>query len=139
MSDPKRRRPRLLTPDTAAPDPKDVLPLARKLVGLAQEQQRALELGAQEQFEWIALRRDEATERLSRLLAAEVEIPPEDAEVLKQLHDELLVADGRMEEQLRTQMARAQTKQRSFGKARKALGAYLASSSRRPGLVDERH
>jgi len=119
-------------------EPGDVVPLARKLVGLAQEQQRALDLGAREQFEWIALRRDEVTESLSRLLAAEVQVSDEDAEVLKQLHDELLATDRHMQEQLRAQMSRTSAEQRSFTKARKVLGSYLTLGPRRSGLVDKR-
>ena len=119
-------------------EPGDVVPLARKLVGLAQEQQRALDLGAREQFEWIALRRDDVTESLSRLLAAQVQVSDEDAEVLKQLHDELLATDRHMQEQLRAQMSRTSAEQRSFTKARKVLSSYLTLGPRRSGLIDKR-
>jgi len=115
-----------------------VLPLAKKLVGLAKEQRNALELGAGEQFDWIALRRDEVTERLSRLLAANTPVSPTEAATLGQLRAELLAVDGAMEAQLRAKIAEVSGRKRVFRRGRKAVGAYLAQGSDRSGLFDQR-
>jgi DNA gyrase/topoisomerase IV subunit A len=114
-----------------------VVPLARKLVALAKEQQHALELGAREQFDWIAVRRDDVTERLSKLLAAEVQVTAQEADELQELRGQLLAIDASMEGRLSAQMEALSAERRSFSKARKALGAYLASPRRR-AVVDKR-
>ena len=112
--------------------------LARKLVGLAKEQQRALGIGAKEQFSWAGLRREQVTERLSRILASQPPVSAEEAAELEALRAELLEIDGAMSEQMKAQLKELATRQRVFNRNRKALNSYLSAGPRR-GFFDQQH
>jgi len=128
-----RRRPSRIPQGAAGED--DVLPLARKLVDFAREQHRALGIDAHEQFRWITLRRDEVTERLSRLLAASVSVDAEAAAELEHLRIDMLALDAAMGQRLRAQLADAAARRRNFGRVRKSLSSYLNAGPRR-GFID---
>jgi hypothetical protein len=120
------------------PDPPEaVMPLARKLVGFAGEQQRALELGAHEQYSWAGLRRNDVTERLSRLLAASVTVTPEQAAELDALRAEMLAIDRLMEQQLRRELEQARKRQRVFSRTRKVLSSSYLNAGPRPSMLDQ--
>jgi hypothetical protein len=114
-----------------------LLLLARKLVGLAQEQQRALEIGAGEQFDWITLRRDDVTARLSSLLASGVVVSAEDSAALIQLREDLLATDAGTEKRLLALREETATQRRNFGRNKKALSSYLQVGPRRTGFLDQ--
>ncbi|HEX6512486.1 MAG TPA: hypothetical protein VF157_09325 [Chloroflexota bacterium] len=115
----------------------EVLPLARKLVGLATEQHRALEFGTKEQFDWITLRRDEVTQRLSRLLAAHVQVSPEESAALQQLRTDLLAVDDAIQTRLKRQRAEADKRRRGFSRTRKAVGSYVSLGPRQSSFLDK--
>jgi hypothetical protein len=117
------------------PDTEAVLPLAEKLVDLAHEQQNALVIGAREQFNWIALRRDEVTDRLSALVAAGICLKGSDAEQLGRLRGQLLEVDQAMQSQLVGELRKAASVRRKFVRSRKAVGSYLQAGPRR-GFLD---
>jgi hypothetical protein len=117
------------------PEAEGVLPLAQKLVGLAQEQRHALELGAREQFNWIGLRRNEVTDRLSSMLAAGTQVSEADAAALLELRTQLLKVDGTMEQHLQAEIQKAAGRGRNFARARKTVGSYLQLGPRR-GFLD---
>jgi hypothetical protein len=120
------------------PDPPEaVMPLARKLVGFAGEQQRALELGAHEQYSWAGWRRNDVTERLSRLLAASVPVTPEQAAELDALRAEMLAIDRLMEQQLRRELEQARKRQRVFSRTRKVLSSSYLNAGPRPSMLDQ--
>ena len=122
----------MTTLEAPPPDqPTELMPLARKLVGLAREQRNALQHGAREKYRWIWLRRNEVTERLSRLLAARVPVEPEQAAELLALRDDMLAVDKDIEQLLRGALAEVDTKRRVFARSRKAIGSYLSSGPRR--------
>lgn len=106
------------------------MPLARKLVGFAREQKRALDRGANEQFSWAGLRRDEVTDRLSRLLAGNVAVTDEQGAELAQLREQMLALDAAMEQRLRTTIEEANKRRGEFARTRRALSAYLTSGRR---------
>jgi hypothetical protein len=121
----------------AQPVADEPLPLARKLVALAREQQHAFEIGAREQFDWITLRRTEVTERLSRLVAASVLVSDADAAVIAGLRDELGEVDEGLITRLDAARRAASTRQRTFLKARKSIDSYLTLGPRH-GFFDKR-
>lgn len=123
--------------EAATSEPEEqVLDLARKLVGLAKEQRRALEIGAREQFSWAALRRGEVTDRLSRLLAAQAPVSEGEGAELERLRSEMLVVDDAMQQLMKLQLKDLATRQRVFIRRRKALGSYLSTGPRR-GFFDQ--
>jgi hypothetical protein len=122
----------------APPDPPEALmDLARRMVGFAVQQRQALEQDLREQYRWAGLRRDEAMERLSRLLAASVPVTPEQAAELEELRIAMLAADEASAQHLREKLDQAGRRQRVFSRTRKALSSYLNPGPRR-GLLDQR-
>ena len=136
-SETRQRRP---AARRAGPSPgqseEGLIDLARKLVGLAKEQQRALGIGAKEQFSWAGLRREEVTERLSRILASQPPVSAAEAAELEALRGELLEVDGATSQHMKAQLQELATRQRVFNRNRKSLNAYLSAGPRR-GFFDQ--
>lgn len=131
-------RPRQRPPSEPEADlANEPLPLATKLVALAREQLSALDRGANEQYEWICLRRNEVTERLSRLVAASIEVSPDDAAAIAALREELLKVDAELMDRLTAARSDAALRQRRFLKTRKAIGSYLTLGAPR-AVFDKR-
>ena len=127
-----------VSPEDPRPPEARALDLARKMVALAREQRDALQrAGANSQFDWLRLRRDEVTAAL-QASSPGLYLDGEARDEVERLRQELLALDADMEAGLLERMSQVQHARAEVRRSTRAARSYLTPGPRRPSFIDQK-